>query len=65
MDKCVAMEHKMSRCVSAGILIKEDDEAITIVQSLDNKNRNVGDGITIPKCSIKRMRRLNGSKALF
>lgn len=57
MDKCVAKTHKVSNCTSVGVLIQQDSEKITIVQSISDKD-SVGDGITIPKVCIKRIRKL-------
>jgi len=57
MHKEVAQKHEFSRIASAGILIHEDKEKITIMQSISDKG-DAGDGITIPRCSIKRMRQL-------
>ncbi len=57
MDIEQAKNHTISHCTSVGILVHQDDEKITIMQSLSDK-QDAGDGITIPKCSIKRMRML-------
>lgn len=57
MNKQLAKEHEISRIVSVGILLCENQERITVMQSISNKD-DAGDGITIPKCSIKQMRRL-------
>ncbi len=61
MNRDNAKSHKESRIVTVGILLFEDDERVTVMQSLSDKN-DAGDGITIPKCSIKRMRQLNIKK---
>lgn len=37
---------------SAGYLIKENEDFCTLAQSLDDKNNNIDNYITIPKCSI-------------
>jgi len=57
IDRKVAEGHKESNCVSVGILLYENDERITIVQDTSDSG-NVGDGITIPKSCIKRIRYL-------
>jgi len=57
MDKSVAKTHKASNCTSIGILVHQDNDKITIVQSISDKD-SVGDGITIPRVSIKRIRKL-------
>ena len=55
MSKDNARNHRESRIVTSGILLAEDDERVTIMQSLSDKD-DAGDGITLPKCSIKRIR---------
>ena len=60
MSKEHARHHSFSKIASAGILLHEDSEKITIMQSVSDKD-DAGDGITIPKCSIKRMRQLKVS----
>ncbi len=50
--------HKLSKCISVGLLVAESDEQVTIMQSASVDKEQYGDGITIPKCSIKRMRQL-------
>jgi len=57
MLKDKVKEHTISRIASVGILIHEDAEKITIVQDVSNKD-DAADGITIPKCCIKRIRKL-------
>ena len=57
MDKSVVKNHKPSHITSVGILVVDAEEHITIMQSVSDKN-DVGDGITIPKCSITRVRTL-------
>ena len=52
-----AKKHDVARVASVGILVYEDKDKITIMQDVSNKE-DMGDGITIPKCSIKRIRRL-------
>lgn len=55
--KETARKHTVSAIVSVGILLHEDREKITIMQSVSDKD-DAGDGITIPKCSIKKIWRL-------
>ena len=56
MNKETISQHTVSSCVSSGILVAGNEEQITIVQSAGKDQ--YGDGITIPKCSIKRIRQL-------
>jgi len=48
--------HRVSDCVSIGILMNETKDWITIVQS--KSDESYGDGITIPKVCIKQMWKL-------
>jgi len=57
MLKEQALTHKFSHCTSIGFLVSEDKEQVTIVQSESDKD-SVGDGLSIPKCSIKKIRNL-------
>ena len=57
MSREAAMMHTVSRITSVGILVCEDKDKITIVQGVSDKE-DVGDGITIPRVSIKKMRTL-------
>jgi len=57
MDRSIAESHTESHITSVGILVYEDKTRLTIMQDMSNKN-SVGDGITIPACSIKRIRQL-------
>lgn len=57
MSKERARGHQLSRICSIGILLHEDNEKITIVQDTSSDD-DVGDGITIPKVSITRIRQL-------
>lgn len=57
MEKSAVKNHRPSRITTVGILAEDAKEHITIMQSVSNKN-DVGDGITIPKCSIIRVRTL-------
>ena len=61
MSREAVESHQLSRCVSVGILMAESDEQITIMQSMSVDKDQVGDGLTIPKCSIKRIRKLRVS----
>ena len=57
MHKDAIRNHRVSKIASAGILVNDTKEHITIVQSVSDKDDR-GDGITIPRCSIKRIRHL-------
>ncbi len=48
--------YRPSGCTSVGIL-EEKTDCVTIIQSLSDSG-NIADIITIPKCSIKRIRYL-------
>ena len=48
---------KPAKCITVGILREQDAESITISQSRSDSG-NVCDEITIPRCSIKRLRNL-------
>lgn len=61
MSRDAVKSHQLSKCVSVGILVAENDEQITIMQSLSVDKDQMGDGLTIPKCSIKRIRKLRVS----
>lgn len=43
---------KVSRVRSAGILVAEDDESITLAEGVDETHNNVHHPITIPKLAI-------------
>ncbi len=58
MSREVITHHRVSGIVSVGILVNENKEQITIVQGASMDKDQYGDGITIPKCSIKRVRSL-------
>ena len=53
VDRDSVKTHQPSDCVSVGLLVNEGKEHITIVQSASKEQ--VGDGLTIPKCCIKKM----------
>lgn len=55
MPKEEAKAHSVSNCVSTGILLDDGKGKVTIVQSVSDKD-HVGDGLTIPKSCIKRIR---------
>lgn len=57
VNKDVAIEHTISKCVSVGILIYQDKVKITLVNGISD-TQNVTDGISIPVVSIKRIREL-------
>jgi len=48
--------HRISPCVSVGLLVNETRDQITIMQSAGKEQ--YGDGLTIPRVCIKRMRTL-------
>ena len=47
----------VSKCQTAGFMLNETDEVMVVAQSRSNSGR-WADAITIPKCSIKRIRKL-------
>jgi len=49
----------LSPCVSIGLLVAENNKQITLVQSACMDKSQYGDGITIPKACIERIRYLN------
>lgn len=55
--KSILKTHKISNCVSVGI-IDEHDTYINIIQSVDNYCENVDHIMAIPKCAITRIRQL-------
>ena len=57
MHKSVIKNHSASKIASVGILANNTKDHVTIVQSMSNKDDR-GDGITIPKCAISRIRYL-------
>jgi len=54
----VISNHTTSPCISIGLLVSDKKDQITIVQSASVDKDQYGDGITIHKCCIKRMRTL-------
>jgi len=68
IDSCVEygwtaiseVDNKASKCVSAGLLVKESPDAITMTTSRSDYHR-VSEPITIPRCCIKRIRCLKVS----
>ena len=42
----------VSRCYSAGFVLKETNDAITLVQSIDPEGKNVDNYLVIPKFAI-------------
>ena len=57
MSKESIKKHEISKCTSVGILANETANHITVVQSMSDK-QDFGDGISIPKICIKRIRKL-------
>ena len=49
-------EAYVTECISVGLVIRETGGDITLCLSLNE--RNYSQGLTIPKCCIKRMRTL-------
>ena len=58
MDRETLLAHTQSECVSCGLLMCDKKDSVTIIQSFSPDKKQVGDGITIPKCCIKRVRTL-------
>ena len=56
MNKEAIGTHKVSDCISVGLLVFGNDKQITIMQSVSKGQ--YGDGLTIPKRCIKRIRKL-------
>ena len=50
--------HIVSTCISVGLLVAENKKQITIIQSASMGKDQYGDGITIPRSCIKRVRYL-------
>lgn len=50
-------KNEPSHCVSVGMIEKEDKVAITLILSLDAALDRVDSSITIPKCSVKSLKR--------
>ena len=55
--KVESFDTSVVKCQSVGFLIKETDDAIVVTLSRSDSGR-CADAITIPKCSIKRIRYL-------
>lgn len=47
---------------SAGIILTEDDDHVTLVQNIDERFDNVGPTMSIPKSAIIKRRRLRASR---
>ena len=47
-----------ANCISIGLLLFDDGDQVTIAQSKSVTSGNIGDTLSIPKCSIKRIRKL-------
>lgn len=48
---------RTAKCISVGLLRDEDDDQVVLVSSRSDFG-NISDSNAIPKCSIKRMRKL-------
>jgi hypothetical protein len=57
VPKETAKRHTFSKITSVGILLHEDNEKVTIMQDMSDKD-DAGDGITIPKVAVTRIRYL-------
>ena len=58
MSRDSVKTHSVSIIVSVGLLVAENDKQITIMQSDSVNTEQYGDGMTIPKSAITRIRRL-------
>ena len=58
MDRDAVGQHAVSEIVSCGLLVNENKAHITIMQSASLDKNQYGDGLTIPRCCITRMRTL-------
>ncbi len=47
----------ISECIAVGLLCHEDEKQVVITYSRSDTG-NIAETLTIPKCSIKRMRQL-------
>lgn len=47
------IENKLSQITTCGIVLYEDDNAITVANSVDGHTKKVSGSICIPKCCIK------------
>lgn len=52
MDKQQAENDKICEIVSIGYLVVNNEEKITLVQSIDESNQTVNNMITIPKITV-------------
>ena len=52
------VDEKSMDCISVGFLLKETDNYVTIAQNYGLKPEQVCNLITIPKCSIKNIRKI-------
>lgn len=52
------VDEKSLDCISVGFLLKETDKHITIAQNYGLKPEQVCNLITIPKCSVKDIKKL-------
>lgn len=50
---------QLAKCRTAGILLFEDDEAITVALSVDDQHDNVLNALTIPRASITHRSAIN------
>lgn len=48
----LAEHNRVSRVRSAGLLVSEDDESVTLVAGIDDTHGNVHNPLTIPKFAI-------------
>ena len=53
------VDEKPMNCISIGFLMKETDDSITIAQNYGLKPEQVCNIMTIPKCSIKGIRKID------
>ena len=53
------VDEKSLDCISVGFLLKEMDNCVTIAQNYGIKPEQVCNIITIPKCSIKNIRKID------
>lgn len=52
------LDEKLLDCISVGFLLNETEEYVTIAQNYGLKPKQVCNLITIPKCSIKNIRKI-------
>ena len=53
------VDEKPMDCISVGFLMKETDDSVTIAQNYGLKPEQVCNIMTIPKCSIKGIRKID------